>query len=119
MKLGARAWRKAALCFRPHCPPRATSACVVFAGALKEEVMFRRTAYLTCVVATVSLAAGFCSAAPVVFAGNGNTYDVIFDNEISHTEAADAATAAGGHLVSITSAAEQAFVESLLVSSGA
>ena len=57
-------------------------------------------------------------AAPVVWSGNGNTYDLIFAN-LSWTEANAAAQAnllngQPGHLVTITSAAENDFVANLV-----
>lgn len=64
--------------------------------------------------ALASLAAtAAVSAAPVSF--GDNTYDVVFDDEITWSDARDAATGAGGHLAVISSAEEQAFIESLLV----
>jgi hypothetical protein len=59
-------------------------------------------------------------AAPVVWdssaGGNGNTYDVVVNNTISWDAAQAAAQAAGGDLATITSQAEQNFVNSLLTS---
>ena len=76
------------------------------------------------VVAATAAAAGplsvtaVCSGEPVVFSagqgGNGNAYEVVLDAGVSFDGARAAAGAGGGHLVTITSAAEQAFVESLL-----
>jgi len=57
-------------------------------------------------------AAAAASAAPVPF--GGNTYDLVFNDQISWTEAQNAATSAGGSLAVITSAEEQDFIESLL-----
>lgn len=75
-------------------------------------------------VVAVAAAAGplsvtaVCGGAPVVFSteqgGNGNTYEVVLDAGVSIDGARAAAGADGGHLVTITSPAEQAFVESLL-----
>ena len=56
---------------------------------------------------------GAASAAPVPF--GGNSYDVVVDDQLSWTAAQSAAEAAGGHLATITSAAEQSFIESLLI----
>jgi hypothetical protein len=57
-------------------------------------------------------------AAPVVWdpgaGGNGNSYDVILDNNLSWDAARAAAQSRGGDLVTIDSQAEQSFVESLL-----
>ena len=62
-------------------------------------------------------------AAPVVWdssaGGNGNTYDVIVDNTITWDAAQAAAQAAGGNLATITSQAEQSFIESALASANA
>jgi hypothetical protein len=67
--------------------------------------------------APLSMAA-VCSGAPVVFpagqGGNGNAYEVVLDAGISANDARGAAALRGGHLVTITSAAEQSFVEALL-----
>jgi hypothetical protein len=51
-----------------------------------------------------------------VTAGSGHTYQVILDNIASWTQARTAATAAGGHLVTITSSSEQQLVEGLIAS---
>jgi hypothetical protein len=61
----------------------------------------------------------FCGAAAVVFplsqGGNGHAYDVVFDDGTSFGEARAAAGGGGWHLLTITSAAEQSFVEQLLI----
>lgn len=57
-------------------------------------------------------------AASVVFPENGHSYDVVLNSTISWTNAQSAAAASGGHLVTITSASEQSFVQSLLSSMG-
>lgn len=49
----------------------------------------------------------------------GNTYDLYETNNTSWSEANAAATAAGGHLVTITTPAEQSFVEQLLTDGNA
>ena len=75
--------------------------------------------------ALAALAAGASGAfgAPVVWdssaGGNGNTYDLIVDNTVSWDAARSAAQAAGGDLATITSQAEQGFLESLLTSANA
>ena len=51
--------------------------------------------------------------------GNGHSYELILDNTSKFEDAAGDAGAAGGHLVTITSAAEQSFVEGLLADFGA
>lgn len=75
-----------------------------------------------CLLAPVAMTAGVSRAAFVEFptsgGGTGNSYEVVQDNATSHTDAVAAAVAAGGHLVTITSASEQSFVESLLLNSG-
>lgn len=65
------------------------------------------------VLAASALAGSVASAAPVPF--GGNTYDVVLDDDISWTGAQNAATAAGGSLAVISSASEQAFIETLLL----
>ena len=66
--------------------------------------------------ATLSLVWAFSAAAgPMYWAGSGNTYDVIVGNQtLSWEQAAAAAHADGGHLVTITSWAENTFVADLL-----
>lgn len=59
---------------------------------------------------------GSVLAAPVVFPGNGHSYDVVVNNSIDWSAAGAAAGTSGGYLATITSAAEQTFVESLLSS---
>src|SRR5687768_18073936 len=58
--------------------------------------------------------------APIVWntgaGGNGNTYDVVVDNTITWDAARAAAQSRGGDLATITSQAEQDFVESLMLS---
>lgn len=49
----------------------------------------------------------------------GHTYELVRDTAVNWSDAAAAATAQGGYLVTITSAAEQAFVEGMLSGSGA
>jgi hypothetical protein len=88
--------------------------------------MFTRAVLAGAVVAATAVGF-FCGAAaqaaPVVFpssaGGNDNAYEVIVDGGATYPAAQSAATAAGGHLLSITSSAEQSFVESLLLGSGA
>ena len=56
----------------------------------------------------------------VASGGNGHFYEVVqTDNTVSWTQADSAATLAGGYLITITSAAEQAFIETLPKNSGA
>ncbi len=84
--------------------------------------MLIRLITLACVLSLVA-AVGAAQAAPVVFpsaeGGTGNSYELILDGEISYLAARGAASAAGGHLVSLTSPAEQAFIEGLLGSDDA
>ena len=85
----------------------------------------RRTALAAAPAAAALLLVGAStvSAAPVVWdtgsGGNGNTYDVVFDNTIDWNGARSAAQARGGDLVTITSQQEQDFVESILLSQNA
>jgi hypothetical protein len=65
----------------------------------------------------VAALAGVASAAPVPF--GGNSYDLVLNDDISWSGARDAATSAGGSLAVISSAAEQSFIESLLIDRGA
>ena len=77
----------------------------------------RRSCWRTGMLAVASTAVlawpGVSPAARVPF--GGNTYDLILDDQLSWPEAQTAAADAGGRLATITSAAEQAFIESLLV----
>jgi hypothetical protein len=87
--------------------------------------MFTRSASLACFLMCVvaATAPAVCRAGTVVFpmsaGGTGHEYEVVFDPAVSYADASAAATATGGHLVSITSPAEQAFVEGLLVGADA
>jgi hypothetical protein len=78
---------------------------------------------MACLVAPLVAASAVCRAAPVVFpasaGGTGHAYEVVFDTAASYDAATTVAESLGGHLVSINSAAEQAFVEGLLVDAGA
>ena len=83
-----------------------------------------RTAFRAAACAALlSTGAGAALAGPVVWdassGGNGNTYEVVVNDTISWDAARSAAQAAGGDLATITSQAEQSFVESILVSSNA
>jgi hypothetical protein len=69
--------------------------------------------------ATIAAGSQMCDGAVAVFSGTGNAYEVVLNSSANVTTAMDAATAAGGHLVTITSSAEQSFIESLLISSSA
>ena len=84
--------------------------------------MFTRIASMVCLVAPLVAASAVCEAAPVVFpassGGTDHAYEVVLDPSATYDAARSAAEALGGHLVSITSPAEQAFVEDLLVDSG-
>lgn len=70
-------------------------------------------------VAAGLMAAAGAGAAPVVFDGNGHSYEVLLDDTRSWSEARAAARAGGRDLATVTSAEEQAFVESLLLASDA
>src|SRR5688572_19741948 len=101
--------------------PRATERAIT-----REDVMFTRAALAGAVLSAAAAVFGSSAgahAAPVVFpssaGGNDNSYEVIVDGDVTYPAAQSAAAAAGGHLVSITSSAEQSFVESLLLDSGA
>ena len=50
--------------------------------------------------------------------GNGHFYEVVSDTAASWNQASDSAVIKGGHLATITSAAEQQFVENLLINQG-
>lgn len=77
--------------------------------------MFARSVLRAAAIpALASLAAtAAVSAAPVSF--GDNTYDVVFDDQITWDAARDAASAAGGSLAVISSAEEQSFIEGLLL----
>jgi hypothetical protein len=80
--------------------------------------MWTRLTVLACVLTPV--AAGVALAGPVTFpvaqGGTGNRYEVVLDGEINYPYARQAAESAGGHLATITTPAEQAFIEALLIS---
>ena len=86
--------------------------------------MKMRTAFRAAVgAALLSCGAGAALAGPVVWdtsaGGNGNTYEVVVNDSLSWDDARSAAQAAGGDLATITSQAEQSFVESILGSASA
>ena len=85
--------------------------------------MFTRLAHVSAAALASLAAAAICEASPVLFpvsqGGNGNAYEVVLDGDATADAAGAAAAARGGHLVTITSADEQSFIESLLVSTGA
>lgn len=78
----------------------------------------RLTTTLACLLAPLAAATKTAPAASVVFevsaGGNGHEYEVVIDAGADQAAAEAAAAAAGGHLISITSPAEQAFIESVL-----
>jgi hypothetical protein len=62
--------------------------------------------------AAIIVFAGMCSSAqatPITWAGNGHSYELILD-ALTWQQARDAAVAKGGHLVTITSAAENVWL---------
>ena len=73
--------------------------------------------------ALLSCGAGAAVAAPVVWStgagGNGNSYEVVINDDVSWDAARSAAQAAGGDLATITSQAEQSFIEGVLGSANA
>lgn len=71
----------------------------------------------TIIEPTQSGAAGSPPSDAIVWPGNNHAYKVI-QSAVSWTQARDAAVAAGGHLVSLGSQAENDFVRSLVPSSG-
>jgi hypothetical protein len=81
--------------------------------------MFTRVASLFVLAplafAGISLASGV--QFPVADGGTGNTYEVVIDASLARDAAMHKAESVHGHLVTITSAAEQAFVESLFADS--
>jgi hypothetical protein len=60
--------------------------------------------------ALVALAAAPSATASVIWLDNGHSYELILSGPISWTAAESASQAAGGHLVSVNSAAENAFL---------
>ena len=62
-------------------------------------------------------AAGAPVAFPVSAGGTDHEYEIVLAPALDRAAAAEAAAATGGHLVSITSAAEQAFIEHMLFAS--
>lgn len=78
-----------------------------------------RLARMLAAAAMVACGTTVVQATPVTWStasgGNGNSYEAFYvPNKINWDQAAAAAAATGGHLVSITSAAENTFVASLL-----
>src|SRR5689334_20959189 len=68
--------------------------------------------FASCLFCTI---AGHSHATPVIWSGNGHSYEVIRPaNRISWSDANTAAQNAGGYLATITSKAENDFVASLL-----
>ena len=72
----------------------------------------RHVRHTSCVMVSLTLVAA-AFAAPVRF-GN-HSYDLILDGEVSWVDAEADAASIGGRLATITSAAEQAFIESVLI----
>ena len=71
-------------------------------------------------LATVLLALSpLAQATPVVWDGNGNTYDIFtYEGSLTWDQASLMAQDMGGHLVTITSAAENDFVSALVADQG-
>lgn len=69
--------------------------------------------------ALVATGASVSEGAVAVFNGTGNAYELVFSPSSNKADAEAAAASVGGTLVAITSPAEQAFIEALLVSSNA
>src|SRR5687768_15595986 len=84
--------------------------------------MLTRLTVLGCVLAPLARA-GVAAAGPVAFAvadgGTGNSYEVVVDADASYLTAGGLAAADGAHLATITSPAEQSFLEDLLAASAA
>jgi hypothetical protein len=82
--------------------------------------MFKQIALAACVIAPVVMASASSTSRaavvpfPVSAGGTGNGYELMLDSASDQNAAQNAASSAGGHLVTITSASEQSFVESLL-----
>jgi hypothetical protein len=79
-----------------------------------KKVIGTATLAVSATLMVPSAKAGF-----VVLPSNGHSYEVVTDSASGWTKADAAARAAGGHLVTITSAAEDQFVDGLLSSSNA
>jgi hypothetical protein len=88
----------------------------------RRTVTLSRPLTLGLFATAVFAAVGVCRAAPAEFpiadGGTGHTYEVVLDPAATYAAANTAAAATGGHLVTITSPAEQQFVEDLLVNMG-
>lgn len=82
----------------------------------------RRLSCVACLfapaVAVVAAVSSPAQGASVIFptsqGGNNHVYEVVLDPGVNRADASAAATASAGHLLSINSAAEQAFVEQML-----
>lgn len=73
---------------------------------------------LSVAVGMILVFLGVCRVADASIAFNGHFYDVVVDQQASWDQAKAASAGLGGYLVAITSAEEQQFVESLLLSGG-
>lgn len=71
-----------------------------------------RESFVLVFIASWLSAASRAEAAPVLWAGNGHLYELV-DETTTWTEANAEAKAAGGHLVTVTSPAENEFVAAL------
>jgi hypothetical protein len=84
---------------------------------------FRTVLRAAAAAGLIGAGGGIVVAGPVVWdtasGGNGNSYEVVMDDAASWDAARSAAQSAGGDLATITSPAEQSFVESVLGSAGA
>lgn len=69
----------------------------------------------TSLVATAALAPMTAGAVPILWNGNGHSYELVpVDGGITWTDARDAAEAMGGYLATITSSAETGFIVDVL-----
>jgi len=108
---------QACACLRDHAARQGSTHSAHALRACK--LQFRRGLPLSqspygLLVATVVLASSLACATTQATA---NTYQIVYDENASWADAQAAASAAGGYLVSITSAEEQAYVECLVVRS--
>jgi hypothetical protein len=85
---------------------------------MKERIILTGTKYFsiaTCIIGLIAVLVPHAEATPIQW--NGNYYELVMATDISWASANAAATSRGGHLATITSAEENAFVASLAPSS--